>query len=95
MDHVLERKRRTKNAKDFFQDNAKDTGAITVVYTTDMDVLNDLLFELPSDIGSVLLVRPRIGKRPKRSSTYPRHSMRDSNRCAGVFSWIEGNDENL
>ena len=40
-----------------FSGQRQNTGAITVVYTTDMDVLNDLLFELPSDIGSVLLVR--------------------------------------
>ena len=40
-----------------FQGQRQDTGAITVVYTTDIDVLNDLLFELPSDVGSVLLLR--------------------------------------
>jgi hypothetical protein len=40
-----------------FEGQRQDTGAITVIYTTDIDVLNDLLFELPEEIGSVLLVR--------------------------------------
>ena len=59
-----------------FEGQRQDTGAITVVYTTDIDVLNDLLFELPSDVGSVLLVR-HAAQTSKKVTDLPHHLLRD------------------
>ncbi len=59
-----------------FSGQRQDTGAITVVYTTDIDVLNELLFELPFDVGSVLLIR-HAAQTSKKVTDLPHHLLRD------------------